>query len=503
MTTTIATGGKRVGFYLHTGWHYEYPFAVRTWTDDDHSRFYSFLQAIGFNLVMFWPLSESMPAPLSDDDRLKLLALRNLPDIARSKGLEFWFALCPNVTSRPEIAAEPFEKRHLYPFKVEVRLDDEAACEAYLTHRRRIISVLNNADGYVTIDGDPGGYPGAKPGEFMRVMANDRETLDEFGTHPQKQKLISWLWCGWGSDWEKNGYWNEPLEPLTAPLIQALAQGLAEPWELLPGRSNRDGWANGRDNFRMVDEEGLVSRSTLMCYEIVEYEPVPPAITIQFDDIRRVLRQEARLISESLGVMANAQQPVMAIPNLYFFAKGAQDSEYLNRSDTEVLKDLAAELGGPADLLVPAWRALSLGLDSLPEQLPEQLRAAHLGSELASLLPGGASRYLELLSEFVLARQGVLKAVGESSMEDVLAGATAAVIRWWRTHRYVFTGDDGDEFAFKFTHHLLLDPLWKYAAGHSWNAAAVDAAAACLEEEGILDRSKATRLITQLWPKVE
>ena len=49
-----------------------------------------------------------------------------------------------------------------------------------------MLKVVNNADAYVTIDGDPGGYPGAKPEDFLRVFLADRATLDEFGTDPAR-----------------------------------------------------------------------------------------------------------------------------------------------------------------------------------------------------------------------------------------------------------------------------------------------------------------------------
>ena len=84
---------------------------------------------------------------------------------------------------------------------------------------------------------------------------------------------MPWIWSGWGSDWDTHGVWQQPLEPLTAPLLELLKVDMAPPWALLPGRSNREGWANGRTNFELAETAGLIEQSVLLCYEIIEYEP--------------------------------------------------------------------------------------------------------------------------------------------------------------------------------------------------------------------------------------
>src|SRR6185312_7583250 len=140
--------------------------------------------------------------------------------------------------------------------------------------------------------------------------------------HRSDAKIIPWLWSGWGGDWEKFGPWQEPLEPLTEPLLEAIKREsqCLEPLEILPGRSIYENHANGRKNFEMIERAGMTSWSTLLCYEIVEFEPTPPAVVIQFDDIRRVLVQEKPTLEKARGLMGNAQQPIMALPNLFFFA---------------------------------------------------------------------------------------------------------------------------------------------------------------------------------------
>jgi len=87
-----------------------------------------------------------------------------------------------------------------------------------------------------------------------------------------------------------------------------------------------------------------------------------PGRTLQFDAIRRILKQESRLAVKAAGAMGNAQQPIMVLPNIYFFAR-APGPAYLDRSDEDVLRDFAEFLGGPADLSSrrgSAWPCLSI-----------------------------------------------------------------------------------------------------------------------------------------------
>ncbi|MFI5357339.1 MAG: hypothetical protein ACHQ4G_08400 [Opitutales bacterium] len=457
----------KCGFYLHTSWEFAYPLAVRSWSPEDYRRFFALLQRLDFNLVMFWPLTEAMPAPLSAADCRELDAMRQLVDEAHACGLEFWLTFCPNTTAQPEIAAQPFKQRHLYPFRVEVRLDHPRARADYLAHRARLFRILNNADAYVTIDGDPGGYPGAKPRQFAEVLEADRVVLNRWGTHPESQAVVPWLWAGWGADWAKQGVWGEPVEPLAGPFLEEMRH-LPEPWTLLPGRHIREGRGNGRTMLELTERAGLTERSVLMCYEIVEFEPTPPAVVLQFDDIRRVLRQEAPLLAKAQGIMGNAQQPLLALPNLFLFARAARDPAWLERSDEEVLGELAQFLGGEANLLLPAWQCLQLGLDALPADLPARLEQARLESASAQLLPGGPARYLQILAAFVRARLGVLHACAAPAAPEVaavagLCRAVGALVAWWRVHRYVFTGERGMDFQWEFTHPELLAPLQVWA----------------------------------------
>ena len=442
---------QRRGFYLHGAWKYQYPFAVRSWQPADYHNMFQLLKHLGFNTVMLWPGVEAIPAPLSKVDREALQTFRPIIEDARKCGLETWLTTCPNVVSGPEIAIKPWMERSLYAHMKTVRLDDPKKAEAYLQHRAALMRIFNNADGYVTIDGDPGSYPGAKPDEFLKVLLSDRKTINQFGTHPKTQKVIPWIWCGWGT----KGVWQEPIEPFVAATLEAIKQQkMPEPWELLPGRSHREGWANGRTNMELTKKAGLLDRSILMLYESIEFEPSPPAPVLQFANIRTVLKQELEQSPDVRGCFGNAQQPIMVLPNIYFFARCAIDPSYIDRADNEILGDFARFLGGPPELLIPAWSSLTLGLDKLPRDLPERLRSAKLSNPTASFLPGGASRYLDILASHVDCRIRLLHACRKPSGSPreaalVISDGTAAMVDWWKLHRYVGGGEGSEAFQWK------------------------------------------------------
>jgi hypothetical protein len=500
-------GFKHRGFYLHEGWLFKHPFAVRAWSREDFAAMYQLLKRLGFDRVMNWPMFESIPAPLSETDTLALRDYRRTIDDAHAAGLEFWLAQTANLTPPPSIAAKPWKERNPYPVWKHVRLDDPAAAAAYFAHRRAMMEIVNTADAYVTIDGDPGGYADALPQEWLSVFRADRATLDACGTAPAKQRLVPWVWCGWGTEKVWGGNPNNPPEqivPFVKASLETLAAGMPEPWQMLPGRSNRENWANGRVNVALAEETGLMPRSTVFLYEAIEYEPSIPGSNLQFADIRRILRDEAKYAATADGVFGNAQQPVMVLPNLYFFARAAADLAYLDTPDEEVLSDLADLLGGPRDLLVPTWRCLQLPLDRLPADLPDRLRKATLSGEAGRFIPGGERQYLDILAAEVESRRWFLEAIATpaGSIDDAaakLAAATRALVGWWRVHGYVNDGDERTPFAWGFVRRGDVATLREWTKANVADRDAVIAAAAkSLAASGTLGAEEAAKRLAEV-----
>lgn len=461
-------GFKRGGFYLHACWRYKYPFAVRTWTLPDYDAMFRLLRGFGLDQVMIWPMSEVTPPPLSEDDTQYLMDFRQIVQKARNRGLECWLTFCPNLSSTDQIRSAPPRDRVFYPYMRKFRLDDATDFNLYARHLLRIMECLNNADGYVFIDGDPGGYPGARPEEFLRLLTAVRGMLDQVAAG-QKPKIIPWVWCGWGTDWETEGVWKPDLRKLVQPFLHAIkAAPPVEPWELLPGRSIREGHANGRINLELTEEAGLLDRATLMTYEIIEFEPVPPAFIIQFEDIRRVIRQEMRLAPLTRGIMGNAQQPVTALHNLFYFARCTKDPAWLDKSDDHVLRALADFFGGNPDLLVPAWQITRADLKAIPPDLTERLRHSRLSSEWAECIPGGPALYLDILAGYVETCISVHHCVASfprtgREAASALRMAVHGLLQWWLRHKYMFSGETAAHFDWAYLPNELVCPLSEWA----------------------------------------
>ena len=106
------------------------------------------------------------------------------------------------------------------------------------------------------------------------------------------------------------------------------------------------------------------------------------------------------------------------------------------------------------NLLVPAWQCMTLPLDRLPSELPEMLRRAKLASPLATSLPGGPQRYLEILAAQVESQRRILVATSQPPTDGADAAARmtealAAVAQWWDQHGYV-GGASGGTVAWGF-----------------------------------------------------
>ena len=492
-----AAAFAHVGFYTHGGWVFDYPFAPRAWQRTDYAAMFGLLKKMDFDTVQVWPLLEAIPMPLTDDDRAELRGFRGTLDDARGAGLRVWVTACANLTTPPSIAAKPWRERNPYPVMRTIRFDSAAESAAYLAHRRAMFEIVNNADGYVTIDGDPGGYAGAKPEHFADVFVHDRATINKFGTHPAQQPVIPWVWSGWGT----KGVWAEPSEPFLRAELDALRTRLTEPWEILAGRSEREGHANGRINMRLIAESGLEARSTLLFYEAIEPEPVPPAAILRFREIRRYFAEESALRGKARGVMGNAQQPVMVLPNIYLFARIARDAAYADKSDDAVLSDFAAFLGGPPAVLLPAWKCLSLPLAELPAELPAQLRGAKLAGEPAAFIPGGPALYLDILAAQVESRRRMLAALAGLQKTDAdsaatLAESTDALVSWWKRHHFVFSADPGTDFEWMFVHSSQFNELAAWAREHVTHkeVVALLAAGECIKRGTLPETIAAARM---------
>ncbi len=463
---------RTLGFYLHACWEFAHPYAVRSWSAEDYRGMFRLLRRLDFDTVMLWPVVEAIPMPLSADDRDALRDYCKTIADAQCAGLRCWLTQCAALGSAPAIADRPWLQRNFYPARRTLRLDEATQRSAYFTHRAAIMAELNNADAYVTIDGDPGGYPGATPADFVAVFRADRATITAHGTHPESQLVIPWLWAGWGQPFMDGHIWDCDPGPWLLAEAQALAAARADlaPFAVLPGRHASTDHHNSLRCLEATTAAGLSPDAVIFLYQAIEYEPIPPAIEPAFDRIRAMMRQEAASMAAGRGVFGNAQQPLLQLPNLWFFARAARDATYLDRSDDAVLADFADFLGGDPAVLLPAWRSLEASLDALPAILPAALRAARLG-DAADDLPGGPARYLDLLARQVECRRTTLIACAAAPVDDADAvarcvAASAAIIAWWQDNRYVFDGAEDRRFRWQHVHPRLRHELSCWITAH-------------------------------------
>jgi hypothetical protein len=445
---------------------YNYPFATRAWNREDYNRMFRLLKILGYDDVMLWPMLEAIPAPMSAEDAEALRDYRNIIEDAHKGNLECWLTQCACTTDRT-IAAKPWRKRNFYAVRRDVRLDDKSQAERWFQHRAAMLAILNNADKYVTIDSDPGGYAGAKAEDFAKLFQRDRRIIDSVGLRAKEQNVVPWVWGGWGIQ-----SWEEPVVLRVARVareVEVIKSAIKDGWEVMPGRNGGE-YGCGRFNMGLVEKAGLMPYSTLLLYDSIEGEPGVPDTKLQFEDIRRALRQEMRYAGAARGCFGNCQTAILELPNIYFFVRGARDPSYLDKPDEAVLTDLARFLGGPPELLVPAWSCLRLGLDQLPADLPAKLRKAELKGNAAQYIPGGPQSYLRILAaetdshlRVLRACNGPAKSEGEAAQR--IADGVRAIVDWWKLHGYTFDRDE-KEFGWEYVWGSERSVLFQWVRGN-------------------------------------
>ncbi len=103
---------KIIGMYIHQHWPNNHPYAARTWSVDDYRGFADGLKKIGYNMIMIWPVLETMPQPLTPSDRANLDKLGKVSDVLHHEfEMQAYIILCPNVGAKNEEAAMAFPSR--------------------------------------------------------------------------------------------------------------------------------------------------------------------------------------------------------------------------------------------------------------------------------------------------------------------------------------------------------------------------------------------------------
>jgi len=352
-----------LGMYIHTHWSYRHPYAARTWTLEDWRGYLGALRRLGYDFVMFWPLTDCMPVELTPSDKALLEKLGRVIGIAHDEfGMKFYLTAGPNVIGNARASEYTYEDRPYFVCEWKVNPKAPAEVKRFLDGRRRQLATLADVDALVIIDSDPGGYIGSTNEEFVRLAEAQVGILRE---RNPRVEFIYWMWFGWEM---YNRWWAEmakpekerrPVEGNDFPVTLALIrERIAEPWSVFVS------WKSHIDATGAPD---LVAKRLFNPYGLIEGEPTFPLTNVHPQRIREGL---APYVSAPhlypRGVIANSQTHCLQLPGAYYFSHFARGG---GADDTNLAGFADEVLPGSGESVARAWEAISSGE-------PERLREA-------------------------------------------------------------------------------------------------------------------------------
>jgi hypothetical protein len=369
---------KILGIYVHTHWPYNHPYAARTWTVEDWRGYLGGMRTLGFNTVLFWPLVETMPHPLTPSDRRHLDKTAQVIAVAQKElGMRMFLVLCPNIVADDAVASQAdFDRRHFFHSDLRVNPADPAAVAAMMRRREEVLRPLAAADGLVIIDSDPGGYAGSTNAEFVGLLAEHRKLLDRLRPGVE---LVYWMHAGWPaySRFYASGSFKRGTEAENEEALSLLKARQLEPW----------GVAN---NLPLARRLGLEDRVINFRYGQIETEPQFPLTNFWSERAYAAGGDEA-----PRGIIGNAQSHVVQLPNTFAFARGAR-RQPIGPDDYRQFAEQLVPTHGRA--IERAWRAFAskdaaemrAAADGVARPDPATLR----GGPLQGLIFRDPARYL-------------------------------------------------------------------------------------------------------------
>ncbi len=373
--------GKILGMYIHQHWAYGHPYAARTWTIADWTGYLDGISRLGYNMILIWPMLETMPDPLTESDRENLEKIRQVIDLAHGRhGMRVYIVLCPNVCARNEEAASyTFVERPFFHTDARVDPADAAAFGRLMAWREELLQSLGQADGLFVIDSDPGGYPGSTNIEFVYLLNAHRTILDRIRPGMELYYWHAFGWEGYARFYETGELVIPPIEE-AQEAMRLLAKQAPEPWGLAT--------AKGKEAAEPI---GLGDRVLAFNYGAVEGEPSFPMT--RFDD---GFAYEGGRNGGARGVLGNSQTHCVQLPNLFAFARGAQG---LPAEEADYIRFAEDLLPGHGEAIVAGWRALAgedaEAMDAAKGRLAAVAAGTLAPGPLRGLLFGDGRRFLE------------------------------------------------------------------------------------------------------------
>jgi hypothetical protein len=419
------THPKMLGIYVHMHWPYRYPYAARTWKIEDWRGYAQGVRALGFNTVMFWPVIEVMPDPPTPGDRASLEKHGKVVRMLHEEfGMRVLISLCPNVAAISEEAKKAtFENRHFFYCDRRVNPADPKAVRQMLETERKLLEPMREADGFMVIDSDPGGYAGSTNAEFVELLGHYREMLNRLrpGT-----ELIYWMHAGWAaySRYYQTTEFKAGTPAEYADTLGRLAKLNPEPWGIATARAV------------YADKAGLSARVIALNYGRIESEPSFPLTNFGGDKAWEGGHSDA-----ARGVIGNAQTHCVQLPNTFAFARGAQGKPVDRSAYVEFAHRL---IPGHEEVIVRAWEAVggedSGAMRAAAKELAPALKAELNTGDLKGLLFGSPRRFINdllLMLPYKAAGLDLIAALGaHRDVRRKLGEFVVTAEAWQKQHGY-------------------------------------------------------------------
>ena len=209
------------GIHLN-GWPLKYPYAFRSWKEEDLKRF---IYRVG---------ATHQPVSGRSWKSFRFQCPRREAYCRRSNGL--WITRrtsaawksgsCSRRTGSVSatVASESAVPNLLGDRRMSENMNpaDQEQFANILKSFEALYKVVNNADAFCFIDSDPGGWAHSPLSDQTKIFNAARKLLDQYSAKGPKTKLVDWMWLGWGlfDPTEKNARKTRWLSWPTPPQFQ-------------------------------------------------------------------------------------------------------------------------------------------------------------------------------------------------------------------------------------------------------------------------------------------
>ncbi len=330
------------------GWPIKYPYAA--WKEEDWKRFIDMVWLLRGNRLLLAPLFEILPVPLSPEDEAYVQEVRRIVDYAETKrGIEVWVGMPANRIAISNCNVRDPRKRPYWinGCQKDFNPADSVQFAKVLQTVEAFYQIVNNPDGILMGDADPGGWPNSPLSEQVKIFQAHRRFLDQYNIHGKKAKLADFMWIGWGRhkfftstdrlvtgfDWtEKNP--DESDIQFMAATIANFKQHLPQPWEVFAGMT---------PYLESAKREAVLQNTIYFPYGAIEGEPAFPATNIALEPVRDVVDKIPEYPGLS-SLMGNNQITVLQFPMTFYFFESTWDKARRNDSQEDVLLGVSQQL---------------------------------------------------------------------------------------------------------------------------------------------------------------